>query len=157
MQKSPQYGFTLVELMITLSVFAIIAGIGIPSVIELIREIRTRTTAENFVSTLYLAKSEAIKRNGARIVAPSGWSAAFQIRDTNNTTIKLIPATDGVTISNLSGVSTIEIDRWGRIGANPNEANFSFQPSTGASTNNTRVVCTSIAGQIRTLKASACP
>ena len=56
-------GFTLVELMITLVLVAILATIGVPSFMSLIANNRLTTQANELVSSLNLARSEAIKRN----------------------------------------------------------------------------------------------
>ncbi len=55
-------GFTLIELMITLVVAAILLSLSVPSFQTTIRNSRTVTNANQLIATLHLAKSEAIKR-----------------------------------------------------------------------------------------------
>lgn len=55
-------GFTLVELMITVAIVGIIAGLGVPSFLEIIRQNRASSAANDLVASLNLARSEAIKR-----------------------------------------------------------------------------------------------
>lgn len=55
-------GFTLVELMVTLMVASILLMVGVPSFIETIRRSRTVTQANEIVTALNLARSEAVKR-----------------------------------------------------------------------------------------------
>ncbi len=57
-----QKAFTLVELVIVISLTAILLGIGIPSFRTLIQNNRLTSHANEFVATLNLARSEAIKR-----------------------------------------------------------------------------------------------
>jgi type IV fimbrial biogenesis protein FimT len=55
-------GFTLIELMVTVVIAGIVLGIGIPSFNESIRNSRLTTSANELITALNLAKSEAIKR-----------------------------------------------------------------------------------------------
>ncbi|MGZ8239919.1 MAG: GspH/FimT family pseudopilin [Methylobacter sp.] len=55
-------GFTLIELMITISIAAILMAIAMPSFTSTIRSNRLTTYANEFVTALNLARSEAIKR-----------------------------------------------------------------------------------------------
>jgi type IV fimbrial biogenesis protein FimT len=58
-----QRGFTLVELMVTVSIVAILAMIAVPSYNEAMLGSKLNTLANNFVASAQLARSEAIKRN----------------------------------------------------------------------------------------------
>ncbi len=55
-------GFTLVELMVTVAVLAIILSIAFPNMRELIVNGRITTQTNELISSLSLARSEAIKR-----------------------------------------------------------------------------------------------
>ena len=60
-------GFTLMELMVTVAIAAIVMAIGIPSFQDIIRENRLTANTNTFVSSMNLARSEAIK-SGRRVV-----------------------------------------------------------------------------------------
>ena len=55
-------GFTLVELVIVVTVAAILLVIGVPALQDLVRNNRLVTEANNLVAHLSLARSEAVKR-----------------------------------------------------------------------------------------------
>lgn len=55
-------GFTLIELLIALSIGAILLAIGAPSFQESIAANRIDATSDNFMRSLNVARSEAIKR-----------------------------------------------------------------------------------------------
>ena len=56
-----QNGFTLVELMVTVAVLAILSTIAYPSFQSTIRSNRVATTTNELIASLALARSEAIK------------------------------------------------------------------------------------------------
>lgn len=62
-----QSGYTLVELLVVLAVSAILLGIGVPSFASLSGSSRLSSATNDLISSLHLARSEAIKRN-ARVV-----------------------------------------------------------------------------------------
>ncbi len=69
-------GFTLVELLITLTIAAIVTAVAAPSFARLIRDTRLTTSANNLVSVLNLARSESAKRGANVLVqADSGTTA----------------------------------------------------------------------------------
>jgi type IV fimbrial biogenesis protein FimT len=64
-------GFTLLELMVTVAVAAILLAIGLPSFQSVIRSNRVATASNEMLASLALARSEAIKGVGAAGVCPS--------------------------------------------------------------------------------------
>lgn len=63
MSRPRQSGFTIIELMITVAVVAILLTVGVPSMQTLVRNNQLTTQTNEFVSALQLARSEAAKRN----------------------------------------------------------------------------------------------
>jgi len=56
-----QAGFTLIELMIVIAIVAIFVVVGVPNFQNLIKDNRLSTQANSLVSSLQLARSEALK------------------------------------------------------------------------------------------------
>lgn len=69
----PEYseGFTIVELMMTLAVAAILSAVAAPSFNDIIQNNRLVTQVNELQASLSLARSEAIKRNDFLTVCPS--------------------------------------------------------------------------------------
>jgi type IV fimbrial biogenesis protein FimT len=66
MNKPPAQGFTLTELMTTVAVLAVVLTVGVPNFRDMIQTNRMAAQANDFLSALNLARSEAIKR-GTRV------------------------------------------------------------------------------------------
>jgi type IV fimbrial biogenesis protein FimT len=60
-----QRGFTIIELMITIMVLALLLGLAVPSFLETIRNNRLIAQNNEFIGALNMARSEALKRGGS--------------------------------------------------------------------------------------------
>jgi len=56
-------GFTLVELMVTITLFALLLSLAYPSYTRFIQDAQLRSAAESVLNGLQLARAEAIRRN----------------------------------------------------------------------------------------------
>lgn len=82
-----QRGFTIIELMVTLVVFAILVGIAAPNLSEFLLTQRVSGQASELINSLALARSEAGKRNASIVVIPQtnsvvGWSDGWCVGPT---------------------------------------------------------------------------
>lgn len=78
-------GFTLLELMITLAIAGIITMIGIPSFQGLINNSRLTAHANDLLTALHYARSEAVTRNTDIVITQIGgansvWEGGWDIR-----------------------------------------------------------------------------
>ena len=64
-------GMTLVELLVGLLILSILLAIGVPSFNQFIASNRLTAYTNDMLSTLTLARSEAIKRNGREVLCKS--------------------------------------------------------------------------------------
>lgn len=112
-------GFTLIELMVTLTVLAILMGVGVPSFRNFVAGQKVKTVSQDLMSALVIARSEAIKRNATVTLAPvtadtwvSGWTVTAA---PSATTVHQQQAVAGVTIT--LAPSTVVFAANGRPGA----------------------------------------
>ena len=116
-------GFTLVELLITLTVAAILASLAAPSFSSLIANQRTKSVASNLHLALTIARSEATKRNAnVSMSAKTGvWANGWTIFPSATTTniLQDYAATRDVTItatdSGGAATTTAEYQSSGRV------------------------------------------
>ncbi|MEJ8835733.1 GspH/FimT family pseudopilin [Ramlibacter sp. AN1133] len=91
----PARGFTLVEVLVTVSVLGVLLAVGVPSFAELLDDLRLQTVSNDVLQQLMLARSEAIKRNARVVVCKSadgeacaetgGWEQGWIVfHDANN-------------------------------------------------------------------------
>ena len=81
MVRQTQNGFTLVEMLVTLSIVGILTAIAAPSFTSLIASQNIRISASMLQSSLLQARSEAIKRNTVVTVSPNGgqWASGWTV------------------------------------------------------------------------------
>lgn len=111
-----QNGFTLLELMITVAIVAIVAGIAYPSLQDLLASQRVRAASSALHESLIMTRAEALKRNTAVRLVTSGLSDGWSVRVTAG-------GTDVLAQSPLAGVTfdpanpIIEFNSRGRVTA----------------------------------------
>jgi type IV fimbrial biogenesis protein FimT len=82
--KSPfALGFTLIELMVTVTVMAVVLTLGVPAFKDTIRNNVLTASINEFIATLNFARSEAVKR-GVNVTVrktstSAGWEGGWQV------------------------------------------------------------------------------
>jgi type IV fimbrial biogenesis protein FimT len=88
-------GFTLLELLVAVTAALVLLLVAAPSLNAAVTSMKLTSTSNNFLSHIYLARSEAIKRNGRVVLCKSadgatcassgGWEQGWIVfHDTNN-------------------------------------------------------------------------
>ena len=76
MGKMHAEGVTLIELMVTLAVVGLLLAVGVPAVRDLIATSRMSTAVNDLVSSLHLARSEALKTSDrVSVCASTNWDS----------------------------------------------------------------------------------
>lgn len=88
--------FTLIELMVTISVLAVVISLAAPSFSRLLQDNRMLTVANELQSSLQLARAEAIKRKTNVVLCKSNNTANDCASGTNWQEGWLMRSSDGV-------------------------------------------------------------
>ncbi|MEW6703552.1 MAG: GspH/FimT family pseudopilin [Pseudomonadota bacterium] len=144
-------GFTLTELMVTLTVLSVVLAVGIPSFKNLLARNRVSGQANEFIGALNLARSEAVRR-GQPVTLRSaagtedfgtGWEI-FPDADTDGT--KASPATDAdgsVIRVSAASAQRVWIERVLRSGTAPA---FVYSPADSSTSGRMYLTFTSVGG-----------
>lgn len=115
--QTPQRGFTLVELVVSIAMLAILAALATPSFKRMIEAQRMRTGAFALISDLTLARSEAVKRGESVELMPVGgnWTGGWLVRvaATSETIGSQNQIGPGITLA--SAATSIRFNRNGQL------------------------------------------
>lgn len=160
-----QWGFTVVELMVTLTVLSILMCLAVPSFRDAGLPSQLRAIANGMVAATQVARSEAIKRNATVQLCVSSdgatcgtgnWQQGW-IVISGTTVLHSEPATPGgYRVTPAGGSTTLSFDATG-LGATPDTFTVCRQtPRVGAQE---RVVTLTAAGRasVKTTTTGVCP
>lgn len=176
---SAMRGFTAMELMVVVTIVAVLAALAGPSFTLMIESWSVRDAMESMRSTLLFARSEAIKRGGRVAIhklpnntnsctsASSnrdwdcGWIVCQDINDNgvcnaSEPVLQRIETPSKVQVTRTGGGASIKLNRWGLVDGT--WLGFSLVPLDKTTTHpGARGLCMSSGGRIRTLLPEAIP
>lgn len=154
--RAPARGFTLVELMVTCAVIAIVALVGLPAITWLINASRLQGQASDISAAFQLARSEAVRRNARVSVCASGngatcgggWANLITLVDSTSEVLQVTAIRPPVEVSSATT----------RVTYRPNgftsAASFTVCIPTGSPRENQRVVAVAAGGRVSTTKVA---
>ena len=166
-------GWTLLELLICLSLVGLILGWGLPSFGTVSRNAAQTSRVNLFIQAIYLARSEAIKRNGVVSLCPTfdgtscqpaaDWQSGWLIfvnddrdspaaRDPDEELLRVYEPWDGGHI--LSNRSTLSFRAYGQMGVT---ATVAFCDDRGAAAAKAVIISQTGRPRIATRSASGGP
>lgn len=102
-------GFTLIELMVTIAVLAIVIVIAAPSFTSVIQSNRTTALHHEILGAIQLARSEAVKRRKEVIVCRSenmtdcangaDWTAGWLVKEVAGDVVKIWDPVSGMAVT----------------------------------------------------------
>lgn len=152
-------GFSLIELMLAVSILAILLAIALPSYQSGVRNTQVRDAVENLHVTLMFARSEAIKRNDRVLVRANEdadeWHLGWEVigfDGADEIQLREQQPINNVRIEEVNGNDEVEFDRTGRsIG----EVEFSLCSDQSGGVE--RLVNIAISGMARVEQGGTCP
>ncbi len=170
-------GFTLVELLVTIAIAAILIGLSAAPMSQMFASNRVQSEASSFVSDLMYARSEAIRRgqpvslcasadNGASCLGTNAWGSGWVVfPDSTQCGSAVSPASSQLRIraafkgaDTLGGTSAKSCVTFNRDGFSTNlgTGHFVFQVQTApVVTSTTRCVGIDVGGRISTTKITS--
>jgi prepilin-type N-terminal cleavage/methylation domain-containing protein len=140
MMKTKRGGFTMIELIVTMSVVAILGAIAIPSFVAISQGERRIAEVNDMVLALNYARSEAVKQNsptGVSVTANGSWAGGWNVCcSSTGTSVNTLPAIDSrsTLTANLAGTApvTVTFDSSGAQVPSSGTLIFTFCDSRGA-------------------------
>jgi len=140
MMKTKRGGFTMIELIVTMSVVAILTAIAIPSFVAISQGERRIAEVNDMVLALNYARSEAVKQNsptGVSVTANGSWAGGWNVCcSSTGASVNTLPAIDSrSTLSaNLAGTAPVAVtfDSSGAQLPSTGTVLFTFCDSRGA-------------------------
>ena len=123
-------GFTLVELMIVLTLLSVLAFIAIPSFTEFTRANRVQATAEELKAFLVAARTEALNNRAPVIVEIT--AAEWEIRDNQDKKLRILELDPQPQVTSLNSLTELKYTANGtaELGGRPARFTVCYEQDT---------------------------
>jgi len=111
MKKPSNQGFSIIELMVTLTVAAILLGVAIPSFTNVMDSNRAAVSSNELLTALAITRNEAVKRGRATSICPANPAMTACANSTNWATGWIAFVDDGATVGTIDGGETV-VQTW---------------------------------------------
>jgi type IV fimbrial biogenesis protein FimT len=93
------YGFTLIETMVTLAIAVILITVAVPSFLTFIQNARLSSQASDLTTAMMYARSEAVARNQQVTIGSTdntaNWGGGYQVKLQDGTVLRAYSALSG--------------------------------------------------------------
>lgn len=171
--NTPQYGFSIIELMVAVGILAILSTLAGPSFVEAIRRYKISAAADELNSQIQLARAEAIRRGFPillsrttgctnQLIDNNDWSCGWEIvvdsnrngsKNANEQILQTYSMPNDFGLMHPGLGSVLQVNVWGQ--AQGVGQRFVFTPPEGVSGAATTTLCMNSGGRIRTIKGDA--
>ncbi len=130
-------GFTIIELMVTVTIFAILVAAALPAYNDFVRNQRVKTASFDLFSSLVQARSEALTRNTTITVTPmsvGNWASGWEVKTGTTVLRKQEPIANVTMVGTPNAVASISFTGSGRITAPLNGGIQIYATGTGITT-----------------------
>ena len=135
-------GFTLVEVLVVITIAAILLGLGVPSMKSIIISTRVKNASFDVYSSILAARSDAITRNTTVTITPTGgnWAAGWTTTDSGGT----LKTQDPFPSIAITGPATLAFNNAGRLTAAATPFNLT---ASGAAVRDERCITIDLSGR----------
>jgi type IV fimbrial biogenesis protein FimT len=172
-------GLTLIEVLVTLAIVAILMTLAVPSFKPTLDRWRVKQSVGALTDTIRLARSEAIKRGGSVVIqklpnttggctlaaAAGDWGCGWRVfidsdangsYSANEEILQTAQLPPGIQVRHAVSVAAIGVDRWGKMDG-LNAKSFTIFPALdGTASQATRTLCISAGARIHDEEGAAC-
>ena len=118
MSQKKENGFTLIELIVSMFIVLILAGVGVPSYQQFVTNERYSVATTSLYNSFRLARTEAVKRSETITMSPvSGavWTSGWQVVTESGEIISQVKAPHKSIVITPNAFSTIKVRGQGDV------------------------------------------